>query len=84
MIKSDMTIYVAWAVRTALLVLYIPLQILAIIVESTHRLDSWASAAVMQSIGPVRGCRSERALEDTQIFFAVDQPHSSAGIQHGL
>jgi hypothetical protein len=86
MFKSDtrMTIYLAWAVRTALLALYIPVQILSTIVESTHRLDLWASAVVMQSTGPVGGCRSESASKGPQIFFAVDPPHPSAGIQPGL
>lgn len=53
MIKFDigiMTICLAWTVRIALLVLYIPVRILSNIVESAHRLDLWASAVVMQSV----------------------------------
>jgi hypothetical protein len=50
-IKMDMrmTLYLAWAVRTALLVLYVPVQFLSIIVQGAHRLDLWTSAVVMQS-----------------------------------
>jgi hypothetical protein len=50
-IKMDMrmTLYLAWAVRTALLVLYIPMQVLSVIVQAAHRLDLWTSAVVMQS-----------------------------------
>jgi hypothetical protein len=44
-----MTIYLAWAVRTALLLLYIPVQILSSTVQAANRLDSWSSAVVVQS-----------------------------------
>ncbi len=76
MINFDMqtTIYFAWAIRIALLVLYIPLQILSSIVQSAHRLDLWASAIVMQSARQLQDCRSGRTLEDRQILFAVGTP----------
>ncbi len=45
----QMTLYLAWAVRTVLLMLYIPVQILVIMVQAANRLDLWASAVVMQS-----------------------------------
>lgn len=44
-----MTIYIAWAVRVALLVLYVPVKILSAVVQMTHRLDSWASRVVTQT-----------------------------------
>ncbi len=44
-----MTIYLAWAVRTALLLLYIPVRILSFTVQAANRLDLWASAVVMKS-----------------------------------
>lgn len=49
MIKMKMTLYFAWVVRTALLLLYIPVQISSMIVQVAHRLDMWTSAVVMQS-----------------------------------
>lgn len=84
MIKADirMTIYLAWAVRTALLVLYIPVQILSTIVQSTHRLDLWASAVVMQSARKDGDCNSGHI--SGEILFAVDQHRSSADIRAGL
>lgn len=50
-IKMDMqmTLYLAWAVRIALLMLYLPVQILSIIVQGAHRLDLWTSTVLMQS-----------------------------------
>ena len=44
-----MTLHLAWAVRTALLLLYIPVQMLFVIVQAADRLDLWASAVVMKS-----------------------------------
>jgi hypothetical protein len=43
------TLYLAWAVRAALLMLYFPVQMLAAIVQTVHRLDLWASAVVTQT-----------------------------------
>ena len=42
----------AWAVRTALLLLYIPVQMLSFIVETANLLDSWASAAAAEAAMP--------------------------------
>jgi hypothetical protein len=71
MINFDvqMTIYLAWAVRIALLVFYIPLGILSSMIQSAHRLDLWASAIVMQSAVHLQDCRSERTLEDRRFLF---------------
>jgi hypothetical protein len=44
-----MTLSNAWGVRTALLVLYVPVKILSAILEMTHQLDSWASRVVTQT-----------------------------------
>lgn len=44
----------AWAVRTALLVLYIPVQMMSAIVQVTHRIDLWAST-VVTSRAPATG-----------------------------
>ncbi len=53
---TRITIYVAWTIRIALLLLYIPVQILSTVVESAHRLDLWATAVVMQSTKPWEDC----------------------------
>lgn len=84
--KSDkrMTIYLAWAVRIALLVLYIPVQTLSTIVELTHRLDLWASAVVTQSTEPSGVYRSKRTSKGSQIFVPVAAYPPSGGIQPGL
>jgi hypothetical protein len=44
------TLCLAWAVRVALLVVYVPVQIFAIIVLVTERLDLWASTVVTHSM----------------------------------
>ena len=51
MIKHDtqMTTYLAWGVRIVLLVLYVPVQILLTIAQSTRRLDLWASDVITQT-----------------------------------
>ncbi len=63
-----MTLYIAWAVRTALLVLYIPVQILVIIVRAAHRLDLWASAVVMQSAIKFKFVATDRKVIDCRWF----------------
>lgn len=42
-------LYVAWAIRVALVVLYIPVKVLSAIVQITYRWDSWASRIVTQT-----------------------------------
>ena len=76
MINFDMqmTVYLAWVIRIALLVLYIPLAILSSMVQSAHRLDLWASVIVMQSARHFQDCRLERTLADRQILFAAGTP----------
>ncbi len=69
-----MTLYLAWAVRTAILLLYVPLQILSFTVQAINRLDSWASAVVMQSATQVEERQSSTHLEDwpTVIPITID------------
>ena len=49
-VESRTTLCLAWAIRVALLVIYVPVQILALIVLVTARLDLWASKVVTQSM----------------------------------
>lgn len=42
-------LYLAWAVRVALVVLYIPVKVLSAIVQITYRWDLWASRIVTQT-----------------------------------
>lgn len=66
--NMPMTIYLAWAVRTALLVLYIPVQLMSFIVQRTYQLDLWACAVVMQSAS------QSADLQSTQYFRGSANP----------
>ena len=70
----QMTLCLAWAVRIALLALYVPMAILSNVVESARRLDLWASAIVMQSALQIRSARTsrpERTLQGGQMIFSA-------------
>ena len=64
-------IYLAWVVRTALLVLYIPVQILSVMIQVAHRLDLWACAVVMQSSSQSGNRQFTTAPGDRAMFFAA-------------
>lgn len=86
---TQATVYLAWVIRIALLVLYIPLAILSSMVQSAHRLDLWASAIALHSARHFQDCRLEHALEDRQIIFAAGttaQPNGNIRVsgEHSL
>ncbi len=55
-----MSLCLAWAVRVALLVLYIPVQIMSALVQATHQLDLWACKVVTQAAGETGNYRLEK------------------------
>jgi len=74
------TIFAAWLIRVALLVLYVPVQAALLFVRAMLGLDAWASAIVqgepekMLAATPLRPAESamEMQLEDD---FAMPQLH---------
>jgi hypothetical protein len=73
------TICLAWVVRTALLVLYVPVRILSNIVESVHRLDLWASAVILQYAGQVQANKLELGPQQILRVAASRPPQSDNG-----
>jgi hypothetical protein len=45
------TLFLAWAVRAALLVLYVPVKLFSAIVKTAYWLDLWASNVITQRSG---------------------------------